>query len=102
VDHHAPLPHEQRCRHAARTAARLGLESDKFDKAALDAHFDTFIGALLREIGPRKKARHRLDDAPHRQLGDGRAELDRGFRASSYVDEAMTRCVICRPSAGGW
>ena len=33
----------------------LGLESDKFDKAALDAHFDTFIGALLREIGPRKK-----------------------------------------------
>lgn len=34
----------------------LGLESDKFDQAALDAHFDTFIGALLREIGPRKKA----------------------------------------------
>ena len=33
----------------------LGLESDKFDKAALDAHFDTFIGALLREIGPRNK-----------------------------------------------
>ena len=29
----------------------LGLESDKFDKAALDAHFDAFIGALLREIG---------------------------------------------------
>ena len=34
----------------------LGLECDKFDKAALDAHFDEFIGALLREIGPRKKA----------------------------------------------
>ena len=34
----------------------LGLECDKFDQAALDAHFDTFIGALLREIGPRKKA----------------------------------------------
>jgi hypothetical protein len=34
----------------------LGLESDKFDKAALDAHFDAFIGALLREIGPRKKS----------------------------------------------
>ncbi len=33
----------------------LGLESDKFDKAALDAHFDAFIGALLREVGPRKK-----------------------------------------------
>jgi hypothetical protein len=34
----------------------LGLECDKLDKAALDAHFDAFIGALLREIGPRKKA----------------------------------------------
>ena len=33
----------------------LGLESDKFDKAALDAHFDAFVGALLREIGPHKK-----------------------------------------------
>lgn len=32
----------------------LGLESDKFDKAALDAHFDQFVGALLRELGPRQ------------------------------------------------
>ncbi|MCL4217337.1 MAG: hypothetical protein KJ052_10095, partial [Candidatus Hydrogenedentes bacterium] len=31
----------------------LGFESDKFDRAALDAHFDTFIGKLLRTIGPR-------------------------------------------------
>ncbi len=31
----------------------LGLESDKFDPAALDAHFEAFIGTLLREIGPR-------------------------------------------------
>jgi len=29
----------------------LGLESDKFDKAALDAHFDGFIGALLKTVG---------------------------------------------------
>ena len=34
----------------------LGLECDKCDKAALDAHFDAFIGALLREIGPRKES----------------------------------------------
>ncbi len=34
-------------------APGLGLESDKFDKAALEAHFDAFIGGLLREIGPR-------------------------------------------------
>ena len=31
----------------------LGLESDKLDKAALDAQFDAFVGALLREVGPR-------------------------------------------------
>jgi hypothetical protein len=31
----------------------LGFESDKFDRAALDAHFDAFIGKLLRTIGPR-------------------------------------------------
>lgn len=29
----------------------LGFESDKFDKAALDAHFDAFAGELLRVIG---------------------------------------------------
>jgi hypothetical protein len=34
-------------------APGLGLESDKFNKAALEAHFDAFIGGLLREIGPR-------------------------------------------------
>jgi len=32
----------------------LGLECDKLDKAALDAHYDAFVGALLREIGPRR------------------------------------------------
>ena len=31
----------------------LGLESDKFDSAALDAHFDAFVGKLVRTIGPR-------------------------------------------------
>jgi alpha-L-rhamnosidase/Glycosyl hydrolase 2 galactose-binding domain-like/Bacterial alpha-L-rhamnosidase 6 hairpin glycosidase domain len=29
----------------------LGLECDKMDPAALEAHFDAFIGTLLREIG---------------------------------------------------
>ncbi len=31
----------------------LGLESDKFDRAALEAHFDAFIGKLLHVVGPR-------------------------------------------------
>jgi len=35
----------------------IGLECDKFDKAALDAHFDAFIGTLLRELGPRPLSR---------------------------------------------
>ena len=34
----------------------LGLECDKFDRTALDAHFEKFIGALLRETGPRGKS----------------------------------------------
>jgi hypothetical protein len=29
----------------------LGLECDKLDKAALDAQFDAFVGALLKELG---------------------------------------------------
>jgi len=33
----------------------LGLECDKLDKAALDAHYDAFVGSLLREIGPRRR-----------------------------------------------
>lgn len=31
----------------------LGWESDKFDHAALDAHFEHFIGKLLQMVGPR-------------------------------------------------
>jgi len=31
----------------------LGLECDKLDTAALNAHYDSFIGSLVREIGPR-------------------------------------------------
>lgn len=34
----------------------LGLESDKFDPAALDAHFEAFIGSLLKTVGPPQKA----------------------------------------------
>jgi hypothetical protein len=37
----------------------LGLECDKLDAKALEAHFDAFVGALLREIGPRSKSRAR-------------------------------------------
>jgi hypothetical protein len=31
----------------------LGLESDKLDTTALNAHFEAFIGSLLRDLGPR-------------------------------------------------
>ena len=33
----------------------LGLETDKFDKAAIDAHFAAFTAKLLAAVGPRKK-----------------------------------------------
>lgn len=36
-------------------APGLGLECDKLDRAALDAHFDAFVGTLLREIGSRRQ-----------------------------------------------
>lgn len=35
----------------------LGLESDKFDPAALEAHFDAFVTPLLERAGPRAGAR---------------------------------------------
>ena len=33
-------------------APGLGLECDKFDKAALEAHFNDFLGKLMADIGP--------------------------------------------------
>lgn len=34
-------------------ASGVGMESDKFSQAGLDAHFRDFIGPLLRTVGPR-------------------------------------------------
>ncbi len=34
----------------------LGFESDKFDKAATDAHFENFVGNLLKTVGEPKHA----------------------------------------------
>lgn len=34
----------------------LGLECDKLDTTALNAHFDAFFGTLLRELGPRDRS----------------------------------------------
>lgn len=36
-------------------APGLGFETDKFDPAAIDAHFEEFVGTLLKEVGPRRK-----------------------------------------------
>ena len=35
-------------------APGLGFETDKFDPAAIDAHFERFVGTLLKDVGPRK------------------------------------------------
>jgi hypothetical protein len=32
----------------------LGFECDKFDPVALDAHFEEYVGRLLKKVGPRK------------------------------------------------
>ena len=33
----------------------IGFECDKFDAAALDAHFNDYVGKLLEKVGPRKR-----------------------------------------------
>ncbi len=33
----------------------IGFECDKFDSAALDAHFSDYVGRLLGKVGPRRK-----------------------------------------------
>lgn len=38
-------------------APGIGFECDKFDAAALDAHFENYVGKLLKKVGPRKKDR---------------------------------------------
>ena len=35
----------------------IGFECDKFDAAALDAHFDNYVGKLLTKVGPRQPGR---------------------------------------------
>jgi hypothetical protein len=35
----------------------IGFECDKFDAAALDAHFDHYVGKLLKRVGPRPPGR---------------------------------------------
>lgn len=35
----------------------LGFECDKLDADAFDAHFDNYVGKLLKRVGPRKKGR---------------------------------------------
>ena len=37
-------------------APGLGFESDKFDRAAVDAHFESFVGTLLKTTGEPKQA----------------------------------------------
>ena len=71
---------------------------DKFDKAALDAHFDAFVGKLLSTIGPRPVRAHGgLDHAAHRQLGNGVAELERAVSPrSSSSGVGTARSGICR------
>ena len=35
----------------------IGFECDKFDAAALDAHFEEYVGKLLKKVGPRQPGR---------------------------------------------
>ena len=73
-------PDEQRRQHpaGARRPASASSATSSTPRA-FDAHFDAYSSGTLaaRNRSARKPAAGRLDHAPHRQLGDGRPELDR-------------------------
>jgi len=81
----------------------LGLESDKFDKAALDAHFDAFVGALLREIGPHKKASGTGWTMLHIDSWEmGAQNWTAAFREEFRHRRGYDPVRYLRPSPGGW
>ena len=57
----------------------LGFETDKFDTAAIDAHFEAFIGQAAQSRWAAIQVHYRADDHALRQLGDELAELVREF-----------------------
>ena len=54
MDDPAVRPYDHRTDSRPSPAPGLGLESDKFDRAAMDAHFDAFIETLLKNVGEPK------------------------------------------------
>lgn len=81
----------------------LGLESDKFDPAALDAHFAAFIGSLLKTVGSPQKAgagwtmlhMDSWEMSSQNWTADFRAEFQarRGYDPQPYLP-AMTGRVV--------
>ena len=58
-------------------APGLGFEADKFDTASFNAHYDAYIGKLIKKVQPQKiRIRWRLDNDTYRQLGNGFTELE--------------------------
>ncbi len=59
----------------------LGFETDKFDPAAIDAHFEAFTAKLLKAIGPRSKSGNGLTTIHFDSWEMSSQNWSRNFRA---------------------
>ena len=73
------------------------LNRDKFDKAALDAHFDAFIGTLLKTVGDAASTAGRGLTMLHFDSWEMSSQNWSATSArNSSVAAATTRCAFCR------
>ncbi|HEY5910343.1 MAG TPA: glycosyl hydrolase [Verrucomicrobiae bacterium] len=76
-------------------APGIGLESDKFDARALDAHFDAFVRTLLRAV-------RGAGEAPRRRGEGGGSTPDVVAYSRTPKDAGSTPDLAAYKSKGGW
>ena len=75
-------------------APGLGLESDKFNSAALDAHFEAFVGRLLKDVGSPSKKGAGWTSLHIDSWEMGSQNWTRTFRKEFRAAGVMTSCRI--------
>ncbi len=108
LDHHPLRPDEHRGQYPARARSRLGARMRQAGHGRSRRPFRRVRRAAApgnRSAPDRREGR--LDDDPHRQLGDGGAELDRRLSAMNFGGGADTTPGLIFPrtpagSSGAW
>ena len=97
LDHSAVRPHDHRREHPAGARARPGLRVRQVRSGGARRAFRCLRRhAAARDRPAAGRPHNRLDDAAHRQLGDGRAELEREIpRRVPAAARATIRFRIC-------